>query len=466
MAGYLKGLRPPALILWMSLCALLGLGLLSTLFDYGHVSRTESLRANAVGQRAIVDPMSGNVSLGAPKEDAFDVAKEEPKPEPAPEPVAAAPEAAPETPKPEALAPEAPATPVATAPAEPITAPVEQAAASAQAASKLDLQNMPMLRTEPLKTALPAITASNGSLIPAPAPEVTEKGDMPLPKRGLNDATPSNVYAQHFTHGEKENLLSILVLNAGMNAQSDSLILNLPKEVSVAFSPYGRDTKTSLAALRRAGYETWGMLPAMGEHFPQEDPGPLGLVTSLPKDELLRRVREVMSSTLGAVGLVLPPNETLTTKPQVFGNILTEIDARGMYLFGTNPARAPQDATRDAKLKLAARNADLILDATPDEGQINSKLASIDELMQKKGALVLVVTARPQSLLLLQRWLKEHPLAAPVKLAPLSAQWAPPVAPVVEKAEGGGHGAPAEAKPAEAKKPEASGHGAPEKKGH
>ena len=78
MAGLnLKRIRPHAgPIAWMALTVLLTIGVVSTLFDLRHVSNAEVLRANESGQRAVVDPATGNVTLGGAKKEAdaaFDV---------------------------------------------------------------------------------------------------------------------------------------------------------------------------------------------------------------------------------------------------------------------------------------------------------------------------------------------------------------------------------------------------------
>jgi hypothetical protein len=89
----------------------------------------------------------------------------------------------------------------------------------------------------------------------------------------------------------------------------------------------------------------------------------------------------------------------------------------------------------------------MVLDPLPNEPQIKSKLAGIAAAAKEKEGLIVVLSARPQSLSLLQQWLNSN---AGAVLAPLSAQYEKPAAPepVAEKKAG--------EKPASAeKKPEA-----------
>ena len=264
MAGLnLKRIRPHAgPIAWMALTVLLTIGVVSTLFDLRHVSNAEVLRANESGQRAVVDPATGNVTLGGAKKEAdaaFDVGGAPDK-------------------KPEEAAPAEGAT------AEPVAPEMPTQVVAGNDASQ---QNLTPLRTEPLATDIEDPPSSHDSLVVAPAPEISERvDDRVLPKQGTDGAKAASMYARPFKHGPDQQYLAIVIMDAGLSEQSLPLLLALPKDVTFAFSPYAHAVGSRIAIMRKAGFEVWGMLPTVGEHYPQDDPGPLGLVPSLPKEEV------------------------------------------------------------------------------------------------------------------------------------------------------------------------------------
>ncbi len=391
----------PGLLALGGLCTVMTLAILLALFHLGGLASTETNRATTQGQRAIIDPVSGEVTLAEPGKKlltkattGFDVATEE------------------ESRKAR------------------IAADTTQVASTGERLP----EGLPVLRTTPLSTKLPETNNPLASLVPAPAPEISEQVEgLVLPRRGDGpDETPALIYARHFKAEPGQHRLSIVISGAGISAQSIPLIMALPKDVTVAFSPYALDVTTQINTLRSAGYEVWSDLPAMTARFPQDDPGPLGLVATLPKEELIRRLHTVMGVMIGSVGMILPDHEVLTAKHAVFSALSAEIDARGLALLSAQSAQVNNDGIR---------HADAILDPIPDETAIKAALAVLNASIATQEHLIVVTSARPQTLVLLQRWFKEHPLETPAVLAPLSAQFpgrTPP--PPVEEPTSGGHG--------------------------
>lgn len=431
--------------LWVAFSVLLGLGTLTTLADLIALPQAETRRANASQQRLVIDPVTGMVA-GLEHEDhppSFDVGA---LPENTPATVGAHPE-------------------THEAAKDPAPAPVAEESAPADEPLPAGLTP---LRTH-AETPVGTVARSHDSLITAPAPEVTEKtADGLLPHRGENGVTPSTIYAQPFTHVPGKKRVAIVVLDVGISPGAVALLMDLPREITVALSPYTRSSTRVMEQLRNHGMETWGLLPTMTARYPQNDPGPLGLISAMPKDEQMRRLHGVMTATLGAVGFVLPLDETYSEKRDSFGPILKEIDARGMLLLSTHPTRSIPQLTTDTKLRAIIRRADQVLDPVPNEALIRSKLAGLPTSITADT--ILLSSARPQTLLILAEWLKSNPIGGELELAPLSALYQPDEAPKPPQApaeEKGGHGesAPAhgdgDAKPEAAKpaeKPAETGH--------
>lgn len=428
MPRWLQAMRtrlPRATAIWAGLCLLLGLGLLTTLVDLTAVPEAELRQANRTAQRVIIDAVTGDVagdqSAESVPEAPFEVSTDE---EGSEEPAA-------DTPPAEAGPAEAP----------------REAAPGFEG---------PALRTAAEPAALPAIAAGRESIVAPPAPEITEGSKLKLPKRGAKDATASTLYAKRFQRQEGVAYITLLLTDAGFNAATLNQIVKLPREVTVAFSPYALDPRPQIALLHKAGYETWGMLPAQGTHYPQDDPGPLGIIAGDDAATQLQRLKQTMAATLGAVGLVLPPDEDMAGRKE-FAALLKEIDTRGLFLLSTRPGRGMGELTQDPALEAVIRRADVILDSTNSAAFIQSKLAGLKALAEQQGKLIVVASARPQTLALLIEWLDKKPLGA-VQLAPLSAMYGPDAPPPPPEApEGGGHGGGHGG--GDAKKESSGGHG-------
>lgn len=443
---------PRGVLIWAGLCLLLAIGLLSSLGDLSRLPATQTLLANQTQQRVIVDPVSGAVSglkTSDAESTAFDVSEPEPATEePAEEPKDAPPPTITEPEKQPAAAPEkSPEAPASTeeksAEATP-PAPAEHA--SEPAAAPQPTGALEPLRRHATSAPLKVPPRSHESLVRAPAPEITEQhGKLNLPVRGEKDARPSALYAKSFTRPpEEQAMVAIVITDIGFNDDITRTVLALPGQISVAISPYATDAATQISAMRNKGHEVWAMLPLMSARYPQDDPGPLGLIASLTKSEALERLYRTLAATIGSVGVVLPADEAFSTHTDVWPAVLADITGRGLYVLSSHPTRTLEQLTGDDAQLESLHRADMVLDSTPGAAFIRSKLAGVKDAAVTNKKLVVMLSARPQTLKILEQWLAEKPLGDAAVLAPLSAIYAPDAPPPApeppaEEHGGGGH---------------------------
>ncbi|MBX9726613.1 MAG: divergent polysaccharide deacetylase family protein [Rickettsiales bacterium] len=467
------------LALWVPITALLTLGLVTTIIDLSHLPLLEASSANENRQRFVINAATGEVSLGDTSPDTlvtppseFDVGTAEESTtlnepvaagEAPAEIVAPAENAAPtETPVVEAAAPLETASGETTPALETEAPAIEPTTAAPKVVEAEPLaKGTVALRTSPLPSAsgieMPAHTKD--SLVSAPAPEITETLEgLRIPKRGAKDTTPASLYAHRFTRKPDQVIISFVVMNAGLDPQSIGLILGLPHEVTVAYSPYSRAESNYSEHLRASGHEVWTMLPVMTDRYPSDDPGPIGIIGRMPPEEIIRRTHHIMAAVLGSVGFILPPDEAISSQKGTLAPVLDEISARGLLLLSTHPTRSIDQLTTTKGMGDIIRRADLVLDASLSEAQIRSKLAGVLDAAKEKGEYIVLLSARPQSLQILSEWLKATNLTEPFALAPLSAFYLPKVAPEVKAPEekgghGGGEKKDKQSKPTPKKKP-------------
>lgn len=409
LARFPRGFLP-----WAGITVLLALGLLAALADLGSVPAAETLRANEAKQRVIVDTMTGNVSgLSTDESSSFDVADDAEKP------------AAEE----EAVMPES--EPVEEPEADLVTVPTAETATGLEP-----------LRRDAVRSVWPSVSRSRDSLVSAPAPEITETiGKLLVPKSGGGKARAATLYARGYKNDKTKPMVAILVTDVGFSPETLQAVLQLPPEISVALSPYASDSLKQVESLRNAGHETWTMLPTITARYPQDDPGPLGLIPALTKKAMVEHLHRVLAYTIGSVGVVLPSDEAITGQSELWGVVFDQLRSRGLYVLSTHPSRGIEELSADKAAQEIIRRADLSVDSTAGAAFIRSKLATVNDLAQAQQKLIVLISARPQSLTLLSEWLNTGSLKSHANLAPLSAVFAPeapePVAPVEEKKSGG-----------------------------
>ena len=416
--------------LWMVMCALLSLGLVSTVVDFAGQFSAQTQQALGSGQRVIIDARSGKVfrpdvpvtpsaaTQEAPPETASEA--EEAKPVASFDVGEAEPTAAREEKPPEPKPDETPATPQAT------TEPPAPEAVDASAPVLAD--------TEDTVTSIAPPTGNKG-LVAAPAPEVAETTPQGvLPKRGGEGVTPARIYSHHFNAPKDAATLHVVVTGLGFSVDTLALARTLPPEVSFSFSPYAPHLSAALAASRGDGHEAWLDLPTQTEGYPQNDPGPLGLIASLSKEEFSARLNKLLMAAPGTVGVVLAADESLSLTPAAFTGLLETLHKRGLLVLSTHPTRRLQELGLKKEWQGEVMRSDLLLDEVPSEAAIKSKLAGIVTQTRERGRLVVVLRARPQSLMFFSDWLKKTNREG-VVLAPLSAALLKPLPPPKEPAK-------------------------------
>lgn len=393
--------------IWVGLTVLLTLGVLSTMADLFGVSNEQKVYALNVQQRVLIDPKTGAI-IGAdpskiappknPSTETFDVGKVETvTPPKAPESTTITPEV--EVPHP--------------------TEPVQP---SNEASEETLPDDAPELATAPSTTNILKVVRSKDSLMNAPAPEVSQiTPEGVLPKRGEGkNVTPAMLYARNFTRKDDVATIHLVVLGLGFSSDIQYLAQELPPEVSFAFSPYGESLAQAIEAARNDGHEAWIDLPVQTASYPQDDPGPLGLIATLTPDSFKKRLAMILRNVVGAVGVIFPNDEALSTTPKVFGSTLGELNTRGLIALSTHPKRTIHELSGNKDIKKILAKSDLVLDDVPNESVIKSKLAGLVDTAKERGQLVVLLHARPQSLILVKNWLARN-MQEGVELAPLSA---------------------------------------------
>lgn len=317
--------------------------------------------------------------------------------------------------KPEPNIEEAPSAPENTPPQEKTAPPPADAAIS----SGLDMSPAPEISP---------VARSNRSLIPAPAPEVsdiTEKGI--LPKIGGKNLTPAKLYAKRYVWPKEDApaAISILISGLGVNPRSMQAALTLPDDVSFAFTPYGENVVTWVEYARNAGHEVWLDMPTQTEDFPRTDPGPYGIFKGLEATEVTAHLQQAMMQYSGYVGLALPLNQAVLPEAAVAVTMLEETSKRGLRI--AVPASSTA-LSQLAHLKPHMRDillADSIIDSTPSEAFIRARLAKLEEQALENGHVFAVASDTPLTLRLIAEWSKTLK-AKKIVLVPVSALYSAP----------------------------------------
>jgi uncharacterized protein len=246
----------------------------------------------------------------------------------------------------------------------------------------------------------------------------------PIPKIAPDGTRPAEAFAQPVKAiADRPNAPRIAIVVAGLGISaigtSDALA-KLPGPVTLAFAPYGADLDRLAARARESGHELLLQVPMEPFDYPDNDPGPQTLLTSLSAGQNVDRLHWLMSRLQGYVGLANYMGGRFTASEPALAPILREAAKRGLIYVedGTSPRSLAGQIAGANNLPYA--KADLMIDAVPSASEIDRALARLDKTARERGVAVGIANALPASIERVANWAKAAESRG-ILLVPISA---------------------------------------------
>jgi len=155
-----------------------------------------------------------------------------------------------------------------------------------------------------------------------------------IPKIGPDGTRPSTRYAQprQLPSGKKDSpLIAIVVGGLGISASATADAFGkLPAPVTFALAPYGADLEKLAERARTDQHEVLLQVPMEPFDYPDNDPGPQTLLTSLTPEQNVDRLHWLMSRVQGYVGLINYMGSRFTASEQGLAQVLRDAGQRGL----------------------------------------------------------------------------------------------------------------------------------------
>ena len=237
-------------------------------------------------------------------------------------------------------------------------------------------------------------------------PELLEQSNFgPLPIIAKDGRKSSDIYAAPPSHDRSAGRIAILLTDLGKKARNTKRAVDeLPPSVSLAFSVYGSGLHEWGQKARRAGHEVYLAVPMEPTNYPQNDPGPLTLLTTQSTRVKLNLLRSSLGKFSGYVGVTNLMGSRFTAASDSIRPILDELKRRGL-MFVDN---------RDSKYSLAASMAQGInmpwavnngyIDNDLDTESIAAQLAELEKRARAQGTALGIARAYPVTVRAIQVW--------------------------------------------------------------
>jgi len=201
--------------------------------------------------------------------------------------------------------------------------------------------------------------------------------------------------------------IAIVITGLGVGAaKTNDAIMKLPSPVTLAFMPYGSDPGKLVERARAQKHEILLQIPMEPFDFPDNDPGPKTLLTTLPADQNIDRLTWHMSRFQGYVGLANFMGARFAVNDAVMQPIIKEAARRGLgYLDDGSVPRSVAGIIADAQ-SMPYTRADVTIDTVPTPAEIDKTLAVLEEKARARGGAIGVASALPVVIDRITNWAK------------------------------------------------------------
>lgn len=283
------------------------------------------------------------------------------------------------------------------------SSPERQTAAESSETSAEVLQKI--LSTMPSIERLPDLPQEKASLRQeADSSLEVDFNGMKIPQISASGQKPWLEYSRPSTVSPGFFKVAVIVKNLGLNKRTTQSIINkLPGEVSLAFSPYGRNNAELVRLARAAGHETYVDLYLSSKDFLKSDNGPLSMNITSGQEENLNRLAKTVSSFSPLGGVVVNngiADEYSRPRLQV---IFEKIRDMGLLLVD---ATGEDDVSRITVDGLSRSRADIVINDEQNSDSVTSLLTQAESIARQKGAVVIVLDPKPLAIIRLAEWLQ------------------------------------------------------------
>jgi len=231
-----------------------------------------------------------------------------------------------------------------------------------------------------------------------------------VPKVAADGARPFRVFAHpRQLPPDKATAPRIAVIVGGLGISATGTadaLAKLPAPVTLAIDPYGNSLDKLAGRASAAKHEVLLQSPMEPFDYPDNDPGPETLLTSLTADQNLDRLHWQMSRLQGYVGIVSFMGARFTASEPALAPVLRETAKRGLIYVddGASPRSVAGQLAGSHNFPFA--KTDVVIDTVPTPIEIDRALARLELVAREHGTAVGLATALPSTVARIAEWAK------------------------------------------------------------
>ncbi|MEO5354248.1 MAG: divergent polysaccharide deacetylase family protein [Magnetococcus sp. XQGC-1] len=230
-----------------------------------------------------------------------------------------------------------------------------------------------------------------------PAADTKTKPPAPLP------VLPAEVQKER--KGKMLNTLAIIIDDLGYNAAVSRAMVALPADITLAILPKADYAREIARMGKAAGREILLHQPMEPRRYPQVNPGPGAMLTSMDMASIQAVLRANLAELPEVVGVNNHMGSRLTEDAESMDAVMAILSEKQLFFVDSRTSEISVGAARAAAGHVPTAARDVFLDNVPDEAAILRQLAQLERLARTQGEAIGIGHPYRETLAALQHWL-------------------------------------------------------------
>ena len=185
--------------------------------------------------------------------------------------------------------------------------------------------------------------------------------------------------------GDQPPLVAIIIDDIGYDRPVARQMLDLDVPLTFSVLPKAPHSRQLADEARSKGIEIMLHLPMEPKEYPEVDPGPGALLTSMTPDEFIDQLGQNLDVLPGLKGVNNHMGSGISTSPERMRQIFSILKKRGLYYIDSRTTAETVALPSAQLLQLPFAERDIFIDHFEDEAFIRSQLGKLIERAKEQG---------------------------------------------------------------------------------
>jgi len=192
--------------------------------------------------------------------------------------------------------------------------------------------------------------------------------------------------------------VAVIVRGLGLSHKvTRAVIADLPADVTLALSAYGRELQQEADSARADGHEIFLDVPVEPPGFPANDAGPQALLSSLSAAENAERFDWALERFSGFAGVVFAPGSPAADNAGIVGPLVRDSKTRDLIW-------AAFEAKGFEGLHALTATAALVVAPASTDADVDAALERLETIARRDGTALAIISPTPTAITRLKVW--------------------------------------------------------------